>query len=186
MSEPASPTPDDAPFGDPGRVIFHEKLVPGAGMWIFVALTGVASFAVGAPINIPIAIVAGIIVAATLGLILYSSSPVLEVTEDSLQVGRAHIEREFVGEVEVFRGENARIACGPAADGRAFMNFRPWVSPVARIHITDPADPTPYWLTNSRRPEEFALALGSDPAEQTVRTPLINQPVAETDEEEAP
>lgn len=183
MSDPVSSSRDDADFGEPATVLFHEKLVPGAGMWIFVAVTGLASFAVVAPINIPVAIVVGVIVAITVGLILYSSSPVLEVTEDSLQVGRAHIEREFVGDVEVFRGENARIACGPAADGRAYMNFRPWVAPVARIHITDPADPTPYWLTNSRRPEEFALALGSDPEEQALRTPTIEQPAAEDQEE---
>ncbi|WP_129659098.1 DUF3093 domain-containing protein [Rothia uropygialis] len=185
MSDSVSPNADDAGFGSSSAVEFHEKLYPSPGVWVCVVVFGFACFAVGAPINIPIAILVAIVLAATLGLILYASSPVLEVTEDSLQVGRAHIEREYVGEVEIFRGENARIACGPAADGRAYMNFRPWVSPVARIHLVDPADPTPYWLTNSRRPEELALALGTDPELQENRTPSVNQVVVEPEDEDS-
>ncbi|MDN5617442.1 MAG: DUF3093 domain-containing protein [Kocuria sp.] len=186
MSDSVSPNSDDpAGFGAPPAVEFHEKLYPSIGVWICVVVFGFACFAVGAPINVPVSILVAIVLAATLGLILYSSSPVLEVTEDSLQVGRAHIERDYVGTVEVFRGENARIACGPGADGRAYMNFRPWVSPVARIHLVDPADPTPYWLTNSRRPEELALVLGSDPEHQAVRTPEVDQSVVEPDEDES-
>lgn len=160
MSDSAVRGHDDAPSPRPVR--YREKLVPSPGVWLLVGVFGLACFAVGAPINIPVAIVVAAVLAAGLGLLLWSSSPVLEVTDRSLQVGRAHIEREFVGDVEIFRGESARQAAGPGADGRAFMNFRPWVSPLARIQITDPADPTPYWLTNSRHPEELARALGSE------------------------
>lgn len=166
----------------PGRVLFREKLTPSPAVWAGIALFGLAVFAVGAPISIPVGIVVGVVLAATVGLILYAASPVLEVTEEHLQVGRAHIERIYVGEVEVFRGEAARVACGPALDGRAFMNFRPWVSPVARIEITDPADPTPYWITHTRRPEEFALALGADPEHQRSRQPEVTEIHAEQDE----
>ncbi|WP_129657709.1 DUF3093 domain-containing protein [Rothia halotolerans] len=161
MSDSVARGHDDAPTSSAVR--YHEKLVPSPGVWVLVALFGLACFAVGAPISIPVAILVAVVLAAGLGVLLWALAPVLEVTDESLQVGRAHIEREFVGEVEVFRGESARVAAGPEADGRAFMNFRPWVSPIARIQITDPADPTPYWLTNSRRPEELARALGADP-----------------------
>lgn len=186
MSDSVSPNSEDSGFGSSPTVRFREKLYPSPGVWVGVVIFGFACFAVGAPINIPIAILAGLVLATTLGLILYASSPILEVTDDSLQVGRAHIEREYVGEVEVFRGENARLACGPAADGRAYMNFRPWVAPVARINLVDPADPTPYWLTNSRRPEEFALCLGTDPELQENRTPSNYQAVADPDDEDRP
>ena len=30
---------------------------------------------------------------------------------------------------------------------------------MVKIDITDPSDPTPYWLTSTRRPEELVAAL---------------------------
>ena len=101
-----------------------------------------------------------------------------EVTPESLQVGRAHIERRYVGRAEAFRGDAARIAAGPAADGRAYMCFRPWVSPVVRIRIDDPADPTPYWLANARHPEDLVRALGGDPDEQDEHALEYTEPAA--------
>ena len=39
------------------------------------------------------------------------------------------------------------------------MCFRGWISSVVRIDITDPADPTPYWVASSRNPERIAEIL---------------------------
>lgn len=166
----------------PARELYREKLVPSVGMWLGVGLFGLGVFLVGAPISVPVGLAIALVLTAILGLLLWGMAPVLRVTEDSLQVGRAHIEREFVGQVEAFRGDAARVAAGPAADGRAFMNFRPWVSPVARIHIVDPADPTPYWLTNTRHPEALAMALGSDPAEQSEDALAYEEPAADPED----
>lgn len=170
--DPAAPHGSDAPhpsFDPLDPPLYREKLTPGFGTWLLVLIFGLASFAVVAPINLAVGILVGVVAAGALVLSLYSSAPVIEVTEERLQVGRASIEREFVGDVEIFRGDQARVATGPDMDGRAYMSFRPWVSPICRIRITDPADPTPYWLTNTRHPESLTTALGQDPTEAVAR-----------------
>jgi hypothetical protein len=45
--------------------------------------------------------------------------------------------------------------------------IRGWVSPVAKLDITDESDPTPYWLLSSRTPELLADAI----AQSKLRTP---------------
>ena len=39
------------------------------------------------------------------------------------------------------------------------QGLRPYLSRAVRIGIDDPADPTPYWLVSSRRPDRLAAAL---------------------------
>jgi hypothetical protein len=33
------------------------------------------------------------------------------------------------------------------------------VSPVVKVELTDPQDPTPYWLVSTRRPERVVEAI---------------------------
>ena len=145
---------------------YREKLTPGPGMWLIALLAGVASFFVGAPINISAGIIAAVVVTALVAFILFSSSPIIEITPQVVRVGRAQIESEYVGIAEAFRGEEARIATGPALDGRAFMCFRGWIEPKVRIEIIDPADPTPYWIASSRHPEQIAEIINEGKEEQ--------------------
>ncbi len=42
---------------------------------------------------------------------------------------------------------------------RAFLMLRPYLSRAVRVAITDPADPAPYWLISTRRPDDLAAAL---------------------------
>ena len=41
----------------------------------------------------------------------------------------------------------------------AFLMLRAWVGPVVRVEITDPDDPTPYWVFSVRNPEALVTAL---------------------------
>lgn len=143
------------------EVLYRERLTPGLGMWLGSLGLGLASFLVGAPIAIWIGVVAGIVMGLLMIITLYVSAPTIEVTRRWVRVGRAQIERQFVGEAEAFRGEDARVVAGPALDGRAYMCFRGWIHPKVRIVITDPADPTPYWLASSRQPEKIVEALAN-------------------------
>ncbi|MDT0190218.1 DUF3093 domain-containing protein [Rothia terrae] len=143
-------------------VLYQERLTPSTGLWVGVLGAGVASFLVGAPINIMAGVIAGVIVAVLLGFILYSSSPTITITDDILRVGRAAIEREHVGVAEGFRGEASRVISGPELDGRAFMCFRGWIEPKVRIQITDKADPTPYWIASTRHPERIVEILNEN------------------------
>ena len=48
---------------------------------------------------------------------------------------------------------------GAQLDARAWPLIRGWVSPVVRVTVTDPQDPTPYWLVSTRHPEKLVEAL---------------------------
>jgi hypothetical protein len=81
------------------------------------------------------------------------------VTDNSLTVGRASIERRFVGAVDSFRGPEATAERGTRLNALAYLCIRGWIDPVVKIEITDPSDQTPYWLASSRRPDELTAAL---------------------------
>ena len=114
-----------------------------------------------APINMALGIVLSLVVYLLIVIPMFVSSPTITVTDKELRVGKAHIDLEFVGSVSAYSGNYAVAARGPELDARAWIFLRGWVNPVVRVDITDPNDPTPYWLFSSRRPEELVAALRS-------------------------
>lgn len=79
--------------------------------------------------------------------------------EPELRVGDAHVPVRHTGEIDVIDREHKRKVLGPELDPAAFVRHRGWVGPLVRVRLADPADPTPYWLISSRRPEALAAAL---------------------------
>jgi hypothetical protein len=55
--------------------------------------------------------------------------------------------------------EATRLTAGRDADARAYLLLRPYLKRSVRVEITDPADPTPYWLVATRHPTQLAAAL---------------------------
>ena len=88
----------------------------------------------------------------------------VRVAGGELWVGQAHLPLRFVGEVEVIARPDKRRVLGPELDPAAYLVHRAWVGPLVRVRLTDPDDPTPYWLFSSRRPKQLAAALGRQPA----------------------
>lgn len=125
-------------------------------MVVGLSAAGILMFA---PISITAGIIAALVLLAIMTTMLLLSTPAIVVDRDTIQVGRASIQREFVGTVTAFRKEEATAERGIRLNGLAFMCLRGWIDPVVRIEITDPADRTPYWLTSTRRPEELLAAL---------------------------
>ena len=68
---------------------------------------------------------------------------------------------QHLGPAEVLDPEATRRALGPGADARAFLVTRPYLKRAVRVPVTDPADPTPYWLVGSRHPDALAAALNA-------------------------
>lgn len=153
-------TPGDQTPANP-RVIYQERLTVAWWMWLVVLFVGAAAFIALAPINTVVGAVAAVVVMGIIGLVFHLGSPRIVVSDQDLRVGRAYIERRFVGEAHALHGEAARRARGPELDGRAFMNFRVSITQMCRIEIVDPVDPTPYWLTATRHPEQLAQAINS-------------------------
>ncbi|WP_309710242.1 DUF3093 domain-containing protein [Pseudolysinimonas sp.] len=128
-------------------------------MFLATALVIPASLLVFLPISSAAGIAVAIVLYGAIVIALLATTPVIEVTDGMLRVGRARIERSFVGAVTAHTGSDAVAERGTRLDARAWLVLRGWISGVVRIEITDEADPTPYWLVSTRRPEELAAAL---------------------------
>lgn len=139
--------------------IYRERLWASAWVFLAMALVIPASLLVFWPINVT----AGIIVALVLYLgcctLLVLSSPVISVSESTLVAGRARVPLELTGTASAHRGQDATAQRGVELDARAWLLIRGWVEPVVRLEITDPADPTPYWLLSTRHPEALIAAI---------------------------
>jgi len=100
-----------------------------------------------------------VLVALVLALFLGYGAARVSVRDGVLTAGRARISLEHVGEVEALDAASTRLLAGREADARAYLLLRPYLRRAVRIGIDDPADPTPYWLVSSRRPDRLAAAL---------------------------
>jgi len=118
------------------------------------------AFVVAIPGALPwvITIVLGVLLVLILGS--YGSAR-LTVEGGEFRAARAHIPLEHLGAAEALDPGATRLAMGPGADARAFLVVRPYLKRSVRVPVTDPADPTPYWLVGSRHPEALAEALNT-------------------------
>ncbi|MFH7324106.1 DUF3093 domain-containing protein [Aeromicrobium sp. JJY06] len=77
-----------------------------------------------------------------------------------LRAGDAHLEAPDLGTVEALDPASWRAALDRAGTDRAFLLTRPWIDRGVRVEVADPADPTPYWLVSTRRPDALSRAVG--------------------------
>ena len=84
----------------------------------------------------------------------------VRVAAGELTVGAAAVPLRHVGRVDVVPRAGKQEAMGPQLDPAARVLHRGWVGPLVRVEITDPDDPTPYWIFSVRRPEALVTALG--------------------------
>ena len=166
MHEPMDTAPAATPAEpahaslDGGEVIFEERLSPSVGVWLVALMLAGLCILVFAPIDPWVGVAAAVVFFGIEAALLITGTPRIVVTDRTLSVGRASIERRHLGEVTGYRGEDARQQRGPSLHGLAYVTVRGWISPVVRVQITDERDRTPYWLTSTRRPEELVGALG--------------------------
>ena len=93
-------------------------------------------------------------------LLTYGSARI-EVGPGGFRAGRARIGPEHLGGGVALDADETRRTAGREADARAYLLLRPYVPRAVRVEITDPGDPTPYWLVSSRHPDALAGALTS-------------------------
>ena len=84
----------------------------------------------------------------------------VRVADGELRAGDAVLPLRHVGRVDVVPREGKQVALGPELDPAAHLVHRPWIGPVVRIEVTDPEDPTPYWIVSTRHPDALVAALG--------------------------
>jgi hypothetical protein len=141
------------------ETLYHERLW--ASVWFFLATALVipASLLVFFPISAAVGIAVAVLLYAGCVAVLVVNSAVLQVTTEAFHAGRARLPIQFAGEATAYREPDATLQRGAQLDARAWPLIRGWVSPVVRVTVTDPQDPTPYWLVSTRHPEKLVEAL---------------------------
>ena len=94
-------------------------------------------------------------------LLIWFGSARVSVHDGVFRAGRASIPVALLGQVTPLDAEATRRTAGVDADARAFLLLRPYLKRAVRVEVADPADPTPYWLVSTRRPDQLAAALAS-------------------------
>jgi len=124
----------------------------------------VATFWLAVVVALPPA-AAWLVTAVALALLVFPlwsyGSPRITVSGGTFTAGRARIGAEHLGAVETLDAEQARRVAGVEADARAYLLLRPYLKRAVKVEITDPADPAPYWLVNTRHPDELARAISA-------------------------
>jgi hypothetical protein len=103
--------------------------------------------------------VTGIGLAVMVSLFLSYGAARISVGNEELRAGRAHISTDHIGAVTALDPDAMRLQAGRDADARAFLLLRPYLKRGVRVDLTDPSDPTPYWLISSRQPDRLVAAL---------------------------
>lgn len=98
----------------------------------------------------------------------------IEVDQRGVRVGRARLPLRYAGRSVALDAEASRRMRTVDADARAFLALRTTVTAESvLLEVTDPADPHPYWLISTRRPQDLAAAIDS-----ARRTWTASEPVA--------
>lgn len=154
--------PSASPAATSGTPLFDERLsVP---LWWYLPAIGVAVL-LGAEVHMGYPgmrswIGYAVTVPLMLLLLVRLGRTRVRVEQGELRVGAASLPLRHIGRTEIVRPADKQVALGPELDPTAFLLHRAWIGPVVRVEVTDPADPTPYWIFSVRRPEALLAAMG--------------------------
>lgn len=135
---------------------FAERLSPSWWLTLALGLFLPGGFLIFLPLDPFVGLAVGMGLWGGSWLTLAVFSPVVSANSDGFRAGKAAIEWRHVSHIDVVGGPAAREAKGVGLDARAWVVIRPWVKPAIRLHVSDPEDPTPYWLVSTTRPEKLA------------------------------
>ena len=102
-------------------------------------------------------------VTAALVWIYSGTALTIEVDDQELRVGKAHIDLSFIGDCVDLDNEAIRLVRTRDADPRAYLAIRFWASKGVKVEINDTRDLTPYWLISSNRGAELIKAIKLEP-----------------------
>jgi hypothetical protein len=142
-------------------LVYDERLGVPLRWWALATMflaSVLLAFLVATPAWVAVATTGALLAVVLVVFVGYGAARVT-VRDGVLTAGRARIALRHVGEVSVLDAAAAHRLAGRDADARAYLLIRPYLRRAVRVEITDPADPTPYWLLASRRPERLAAAL---------------------------
>lgn len=140
-------------------VIYSERLYFSAKLWLLLlgfALIFYISIwaALG---NLP-AIVSTVLLIFLFVIFNFKTSTI-RVSDKNLKVGFANIEITHLGEIQPIadfsKFQRAEVVLDPAA----YLHTKFWIKPAVKINLSDPKDPTPFWLFSTRDPVKLTAAI---------------------------
>ena len=145
------------------RSMYDERLGVPLRWWALATMflaSVLLAFLVATPLWLAL-LTTGALTLAAVALLVGYGTVRISVRDGVLSAGRARIATRHLGAATPLDPEAAHRLAGRDADARAFLLLRPYVRGAVRVDITDPADPTPYWLLSTRRPDRLVAALSS-------------------------
>lgn len=145
----------------PTQVWYSERLQAPWWVWLFPPL---AAMSIGAAYFVALGPLAGgaiALVVAVVGVILIRRGQKrILVHSGGLQVGRACLPWEFVGQVRSLDEDQTKKVTGPYADAQAFLVYRPsYAGCAVVVGVTDTRDPHTYWLVSTKEPQRLRSAI---------------------------
>ena len=142
------------------KIIFAETVRPPLWLLAFIFfLLGSLALSIWAAFDNLAGLITLILSLVALPLINHAMLLRIVVTQTHLRVGRAHIQRAYLGEVTALDVERMRLTRGREADPSAYLALRFWQPRGVKIEVKDGRDPTPYWLVSSKRAKNLVEAL---------------------------
>ena len=140
-------------------IVYRERVRPNLGTFIAVATLLPAVTLVSEPFDYRIGIAVGLVLVLSIWLALYFLAPVIQVGSSFLEVGRAKIPRNLLGNIEEIAKDQIFSERGPNLNPAAYKAFQGTVKTALKITVNDPNDPTPYWIISTRKPAQLANLL---------------------------
>jgi hypothetical protein len=131
---------------------YSERVMPSLLTFALSPLLGLFAYVIVLPLSADLGLSLAVITSGALAASLYWFSPVISADSNQLRVGRAVIDRKYLGVVTEISPEELFAERGHRLDARAFTSFQPTVRRALKIALLDPRDPAPYWLFSTRRP----------------------------------
>ena len=144
------------------RYLYREVLRPPLWLMLFIAfMLASLVLAIWAALDLR-----ATLITAVISMVIILAVPILGAQRilldaHELRVGRAHIEREFIGAVDEISTKDFLALRTRGANPAAYHALIFWVSRGVKVRIEDPRDPTPYWLISTKRGSELKRALES-------------------------
>jgi Protein of unknown function (DUF3093) len=141
---------------------FHDVMRPPLWLIAFIAfMFGSLVLAIWAALGDRAASIAGAALALLTLFIYFAASTTISFDGVELRVGRAHIEKIYLGAATIVPKRDFLVARTRGADPAAYFALVFWVSEGVKIEIKDARDLTPYWLISTKRGKELIAALES-------------------------
>ena len=125
--------------------------------FLFISLVVAVWAAIG---NQP-AFITWVVLTVLIVLIAVKTTLVIEVDENELRAGPAHIEVKYLGQATALDSKEMGRLRTRDADPASYLIFRFWRSTGVKVELNDPRDKTPYWLITSKQNIELAEILNS-------------------------